>query len=169
VLVDHELSGLVMGLTLSTRPEDVYRALLEATAFGTRVIVDAFRTSGVAVGEFIVAGGLAKNALLMQIYSDVTRLPLSVIDSDQGPALGSAIHAAVAAGAYADVPLAAKAMGKVRRSVFVPDEARARAYDELFAEYLELHEHFGRRTSSMRRLKAIRRGAVERRRTQGDR
>jgi L-ribulokinase len=169
VLVDHELSGLVMGMTLATRPEDVYRALLEATAFGTRVIVDAFRTSGVAVGEFIVTGGLAKNALLMQIYSDVTRLPLSVIDSDQGPALGSAIHAAVAAGAYADVPLAAKAMGKVRRSVFVPDEARAQAYDELFAEYLELHEHFGRRTSSMRRLKAIRRRAVERRRTQGDR
>ena len=169
VLVDHELTGLVLGVTLATRPEDVYRALLEATAFGTRVIVEAFRTSGVPVTEFIVAGGLSRNALLMQIYADVTRLPLSVIGSEQGPALGSAIHAAVAAGSYADVPLAAKAMGKVRKNVFLPDEARARSYDALFAEYLELHEHFGRRTSSMRRLKAIRRAAVERRRIQEDR
>lgn len=164
VLVDHELSGLVLGMTLATRPEDLYRALLEATAFGTRVIVETFRESGVPVEEFVVAGGLSRNALLMQIYADVTRLPLSVIGSEQGPALGSAIHAAVAAGAYADVALAAKSMGKVRRNVFVPDEARAAAYDELFAEYLELHEHFGRRTSSMRRLKAIRRAAVARRR-----
>src|SRR5690348_5468832 len=108
VLVDHELSGLVMGMTLATRPEDVYRALLEATAFGTRVIVEAFSESGVPVEEFIVAGGLAKNELLMQIYADVTRLPLSVIGSEQGPALGSAIHAAVAAGAYPDVSTAAK-------------------------------------------------------------
>jgi L-ribulokinase len=163
VLVDHELSGLVMGQTLATRPEDVYRALLEATAFGTRVIVETFRDAGVPVEEFIVAGGLQKNALLMQIYADVTRLPLSVIDSEQGPALGSAIHAAVAAGAYADVPTAAKTMGKVRRGVFVPDEERAQSYDALFEEYLALHDHFGRRTSSMRRLKAIRRAAVERR------
>jgi L-ribulokinase len=164
VLVDHELSGLMMGLTLATRPEDVYRALLEATAFGTRVIVETFRASGVPVDELIVAGGLAKNALLMQIYADVTRLPLSVIGSDQGPALGAAIHAAVAAGAYPDVPIAAKSMGKVRRNVFVPDEERARAYDALFAEYLELHDHFGRRTRAMRRLKAIRRDSVGRRR-----
>lgn len=160
VLVDHELSGLVVGLTLATRPEDVYRALLEATAFGTRVIVETFRDSGVPVEEFVVAGGLQRNALLMQIYSDVTRLPLSVIDSDQGPALGSAIHAAVAAGAYPDVPTAAKAMGKVRKAVYVPDEARAQAYDRLFAEYRELHDHFGRGVTAMRRLKAIRREAV---------
>ncbi|MBJ7359445.1 ribulokinase [Nocardioides sp.] len=160
VLVDHELSGAVVGLTLSTRPEDVYRALLEATAFGTRVIVETFRGSGVPVEELIVAGGLAKNALLMQIYTDVTRLPLSVIDSEQGPALGSAIHAAVAAGAYPDVPTAAKAMGKVRKDVFVPDEGRAQAYDQLFEQYVALHDHFGRATTTMRRLKAIRRAAV---------
>ncbi len=163
VLVDHELSGLVVGQTLATRPEHLYRALLEATAFGTRVIVETFRDSGVPVEEFIVAGGLAKNALLMQIYADVTRLPLSIIDSEQGPALGSAIHAAVAAGAYADVPTAAKSMGKVRKGVYVPDEGRAAAYDGLFEEYLALHDHFGRRTATMRRLKAIRRAAVERR------
>jgi L-ribulokinase len=159
VLVDHELSGLVVGLTLATRPEDVYRALLEATAFGTRVVVEAFRDSGVPVEEFVVAGGLAKNELLMQIYADVTRLPLSVIGSEQGPALGSAIHAAVAAGAYPDVPAAAEAMGKVRRDVYLPDESRAAAYDRLFEVYLELHDHFGRSTNVMRRLKALRREA----------
>ena len=160
VLVDHELSGLVIGQTLATRPEDTYRALLEATAYGTRVIVETFRDAGVPVEEFIVAGGLAKNALLMQIYADVTRLPLSVIDSEQGPALGSAIHAAVAAGAYPDVPTAAKSMGKVRRAVFVPDEERAQVYDRLFALYRELHDHFGRGDragDAMRRLKALRR------------
>ena len=103
VLVDHQLSGVVVGQTLATKPEDTYRALLEATAFGTRVIVDTFRDAGVPVNEFIVAGGLAKNPLLMQVYADVLRLPLSVIGSAQGPALGAAIHAAVAAGAYGDV------------------------------------------------------------------
>jgi len=160
VLVDHELSGAVVGLTLTTRPEDVYRALLESTAFGTRVIVEAFRGSGVPVEELVVAGGLVTNGLLMQIYADVTRLPLSVIDSEQGPALGSAIHAAVAAGAYPDVPTAAKSMGKVRKGVFLPDEGRAHAYDQLFEQYVALHDHFGRATTTMRRLKAIRRAAV---------
>ncbi|TDW24341.1 ribulokinase [Kribbella kalugense] len=161
VLVDHELSGLIVGETLATRPEDCYRALLEATAFGTRVITETFGDSGVPVQELIIAGGLAKNALLMQIYADVTRLPLSIIDSEQGPALGSAIHAAVAAGAYPDVPTAAKSMGKVRRGVHLPDEERAKAYDQLFDLYLELHEHFGRNSRLMRKLKSIRRAAVE--------
>ncbi|WP_207392774.1 ribulokinase [Aeromicrobium sp. IC_218] len=164
VLVDHELSGLVMGLTLATRAEDVYRALLEATAFGTRVIVNAFRDSGVPVEEFIVAGGLSRNELLMQIYADVTRLPISVIDSAQGPALGSAIHAAVAAGAYPDVPTAAKQMGRVRRHVHMPDERRAGHYDALFEEYQALHDHFGRASGAMRRLQHVRREAVARRR-----
>ncbi|NYJ03200.1 L-ribulokinase [Nocardioides thalensis] len=163
VLVDHELSGLVVGLTLATRPEDVYRALLEATAFGTRVIVETFRDSGVPVHELVIAGGLSKNELLMQIYADVTRLPLSVIDSEQGPALGSAIHAAVAAGVYPDVATASKAMGKIRRGVYLPDEGRAASYDGLFAEYVALHDHFGRADKAMRRLKAIRRDAVARR------
>jgi len=163
VLVDHELSGLVVGQTLATRPEDIYRALLEATAFGTRVIIETFRDSGIPVEEFVVAGGLAKNQLLMQIYADVTRLPLSVIGSDQGPALGSAIHAAVAAGAYVDVSLAAKSMGKVERAAYLPDEERARVYDRLYQEYLDLHDHFGRHTTSMRRLRALRRDAVARR------
>jgi L-ribulokinase len=167
VLVDHELSGLVLGQTLSTRPEDTYRALIEATAFGTRVIVEAYQQSGVPVTDFVVAGGLMKNPLLMQIYADVLRLPLGVIGSDQGPALGSAIHAAVAAGAYPDVHAAARAMGKVRRAVVSPDEARANAYDALYAEYRTLHDYFGRGGNDvMHRLREIRRAATGTRATQ---
>ncbi|MGH1562453.1 ribulokinase [Mumia sp. DW29H23] len=157
VLVDHGLSGLVLGQTLATRPEDVYRALIEATAFGTRTIIEAFVTNGVPVAELIVAGGLARNPLLMQIYSDVTRLPLSVVGSAQGPALGAALHAAVAAGAYADIRAAAKAMGSVRKAVYVPDEERARSYDRLYAEYVRLHDYFGRGGNDvMHRLRALR-------------
>ena len=158
-----------MGQTLAaTRPEDTYRALLEATAFGTRVIVEAFRDAGVPVTEFIVAGGLAANPLLMQIYADVLRLPLSVIGSAQGPALGAAIHAAVAAGAYRDVRAAAGRMGRVRPRAFEPDESRSQSYDRLFAEYLErLHDHFGRDVAAMRRLRRIRRDAVARRHGDG--
>jgi L-ribulokinase len=144
VLVDHELSGLIVGLTLSTRAEDVYRALIEATAFGTRKIIETFEASGLPVRELIVAGGLLKNPVIMQIYADVTRRSLSLIDSEQGPALGSAMHAAVAAGAHADIYAAAAAMGKVRRDVYAPDEARAGAYDALYEHYSTLHDHFGR-------------------------
>jgi L-ribulokinase len=144
VLVDHELSGLIVGLTLGTRAEDVYRALIEATAFGTRKIIETFEASGLPVRELIVAGGLLKNPVIMQIYADVTRRSLSLIDSEQGPALGSAMHAAVAAGAHPDIYAAASAMGKVRRDVYAPDEARAGAYDALYEHYSTLHDHFGR-------------------------
>ena len=82
-----------------------------------------------------MAGGLLKNPFVMQVYADVLRRPLSVISSDQGPALGSAIHAAVAAGAYPDVPAAAAAMGGKRDAVYTPDPASADVYDELYAEY----------------------------------
>lgn len=161
VLVDHELSGLVLGATLTTRAEEVYRALLEATAFGTRTIVETFFESGIPVTEFIVAGGLLKNAFLMQTYCDILRLPISTIASDQGPALGSAIHAAVAAGAYPDVRAASQKMGKVNRNVYTPNEESARAYDRLFAEYTLLHDYFGRGTNDvMHRLKALKREAA---------
>ncbi|MFI7422907.1 ribulokinase [Nonomuraea sp. NPDC049684] len=143
VLVDHDLSGVIVGQTLATRPEDVYRALIESTAYGARMIVETFEKSGVPVEEFVVAGGLLKNRFLMQVYADVLRRPLSVIGSDQGPALGSAVHAAVAAGAYPGIEEAAAAMGKRTRAAYVPDEARADAYDRLYAQYRDLHDHFG--------------------------
>jgi L-ribulokinase len=157
VLVDHDLSGVLVGMTLATRAHEIYRALIESTAFGARKIIDAFNGSGVPVREFIAAGGLLKNALLMQCYADVIGQPISVIDSDQGPALGSALHAAVAAGVHADVYAAAQAMGKLRSNVYRPDAARHSAYDELYALYGSLHDHFGRdQRSLMRSLQAIR-------------
>ncbi len=142
ILVDHELSGVLVGQTLSTKPEDIYRALIEATAFGTRVILETFAEAGVAVHEFFVAGGLLKNPVIMQIYADVIRFPLHLIESEQGPALGSAMHAAVAAGEYPDIRAAAKAMGKARRDAYVPDPQAAAAYDSLYAHYRALHDHF---------------------------
>jgi L-ribulokinase len=157
VLVDGRLSGAIVGLTLATTAPEIYRALLESTAFGTRMIIDTFTAAGVPVTEFVAAGGLIKSAPLMQIYSDVLRRPLSVIGSEQGGALGSAIHAAVAAGAYPDVPTAADAMGQLNEDVYQPDLARADVYDELYAEYARLHDYFGRGGNEvMHRLRAIR-------------
>ena len=127
VLVDHQLSGVIVGQTLATTCADMYRALLEATAYGTRMIIETFVDSGVPVREIIVGGGLLKNRLLMQIYADVVGLPLSTVDSAQAPALGAAIHAATAAGAYHDVPAAAKQMGGRTRSAYTPERRQRRA------------------------------------------
>jgi L-ribulokinase len=143
VLVDGELSGVIIGLTLATRPEEIYRALLESTAFGTRRIVDALTESGVPVVDFTVAGGLLKNPVLMQLYADVLGRPVSLAESTQSAALGSAIHAAVAAGAYPDVPTAAKSMGRLVPDAYQPDLGRHDAYDALYDEYRTLHDYFG--------------------------
>ena len=157
VLVDHHLSGVVAGLTLATRAPDIYRALIESTAFGTRVIIDAFEAAGIGVSELVIAGGLAANELIMQVYADVTRRPLGLVSSGQGPALGSAIHAAVAAGVYPDVPAAAAAMGSHRPAVYAPDPASADVYDDLYAEYVTLHDYFGRGANEvLHRLRAMR-------------
>ncbi|MFF0243456.1 ribulokinase [Streptosporangium sandarakinum] len=155
ILVDHTLSGVIAGQTLATRPEDVYRALIEATAYGARLIVETFEGAGVPVEEFVVAGGLLRNPFLMQVYADVLRRPLSVIGSGQGPALGSAIHAAVAAGAHPDITAAAAAMGKRVTGAYLPDPKRADAYDRLYAEYRRLHDHFAD-GGMLHRLRAIR-------------
>ncbi len=161
VLVDHHLSGVIAGLTLATRPPDIYRALIEATAFGTRLIIDAFESAGVPVTELVIAGGLMRNEAIMQIYADVTRRPLSLIGSEQGPALGSALHAAVAAGAYPDVPAAALVMGRKRSAAYVPDQPSADVYDQLYAEYVALHDYFGRGENAvLHRLRAIRQRAL---------
>jgi L-ribulokinase len=160
VLVDHHLSGVIVGLTLATRPDEIYRALIEATAFGTRKIVEAFEAAGVPVTEFVVAGGLKRNALIMRIYADVLRRPVRLAASEQAPALGSAIHAAVAAGAYPDVVTASRAMGRVEERFYEPDPANADVYDALYAEYLLLHDHFGvGADKAMHRLRRIRNAA----------
>ena len=106
----------------------------------------------------VVAGGLLKNRALMQMYADVLRMPISVIGSEQGPALGAAIHAAVAAGAYRDVLAASAHMGRVERGVYRPVAADADVYDRIFAEYQLLHDHFGRGGNDvMKRLRQLRR------------
>jgi len=164
ILVDAELSGLVVGQTLATTAVDVYRALVEATAFGTRRIVEAFDEAGVAVTEFVAAGGLLRNPFLMQVYADVLNRPLSLLETEHGPAVGSAIHAAVAAGVHPDVAAAAEVMGRKREGAYLPNPDRARDYEALYAEYRRLYDWFGRDESTggnevMHRLRDMRRAA----------
>lgn len=161
VLVDVDLSGMILGMTLQTKAEEIYRALIEATAYGNREIVENFRRNGVPVEEFFAAGGISqKNPLMMQIYADVLDMPVKISGSDQCPALGSAIFAAVAAGkeagGYDTVYEAARVMGKVKDTVYQPIPEHAEIYDKLFHEYVTLHDYFGRGTNDvMKRLKRI--------------
>ncbi|MCA9902728.1 MAG: ribulokinase [Anaerolineae bacterium] len=160
-LVDADLTGMMVGMTLATRAPDIYRALIEATAFGTRVIIEAFEDRGVAVNELVAAGGLPeKNALLRQIYSDVTGRSFKLAGSAQAPALGSAMHAAVAAGVYPNIQAAAEKMGKLKDEVVTPIAANQKVYDRLYADYKTLYDYFGRGTNDvMKRLKQIKREA----------
>ena len=158
ILADARLSGLVVGQTLTTAPEDVYRALLEATAFGCRVIIDNFEEHGIKVDEIVAAGGLLKNSYYMQMLSDITRRPISVSTAEQTGALGSAVFAAVAAGVYPDVFAAADAMSSVEKRAYEPNLEASARYDEVYEIYKELHDFFGRYNgvSPMHRLKDIR-------------
>jgi L-ribulokinase len=159
VLVDADLSGLLVGATLGTRPHEIYRSLIEATAFGTRKIIEAFTSQGVAIDELYSCGGLAqKNPLLMQIYADVTGRPIKVAASEQTCALGAAMHAAVAAGAYPSIHVAARRMARVQKRAYQPEARATRLYDRLYAQYTRLHDLFGREAGStmkvLHRLKA---------------
>ncbi len=162
VLVDVDLSGLLIGATLGTRAEDIYRALIEATAYGTRVIIEAFEKNGVRVEELVACGGLPeKNKLLMQIYADVTGRNFKISAAKQTPALGSAMFGAVAAGrragGYDTIFEAAGRMARLKDEVYQPIPAHQKIYDRLFAEYLRLHDYFGRGENNvMKTLKRIR-------------
>jgi L-ribulokinase len=140
VLVDQQLSGVLVGMTLASRPHEIYRALVEATAFGTRRIIDAFNDAGVRVRELIAVEGLLENDWLMQCYADVVGMPINLIgpdpDPDPGPAPGSAVPAG---------------------RVYEPVASRARAYDLLYPLYDRLHDHFGlQQRQLMRELRALR-------------
>lgn len=162
VLVDGDLTGMILGMTLTTKPEEIYRALIEATAFGTRIIVETFREYGVPVNEFFAAGGIAKkDPMTMQIYSDILNLPIKIAGSDEGGALGSAILGAVAAGkargGYDDVYSAAEKLGKVMDFTYKPIPENVELYNKLFEEYKILHDYFGKGGNDvMKRLKKIR-------------
>ncbi len=166
VLVDVDLTGMLLGATLATRPEEIYRALIEATAYGTRVIIEAFEESGVSVNELVGAGGLPeRNALLMQIYADVTGREIKVVGTSQAGAVGSAMHGAVAAGADAGgfdtIDEAAERMAHLKDVVYRPIEANTSAYDRIYREYVTLHDYFGRGENDvMKRLKAMRAAVI---------
>ncbi|MBN1400795.1 MAG: ribulokinase [Anaerolineae bacterium] len=165
VLVDVDLTGLLIGATLATKPEEIYRALIEATAYGTRIIVETFEESGVPVREFVAAGGLPeRNKLLMQIYADVTGRELKVAGTAQSGALGAAMHGAVAAGAAAGgfdtIQEAAAQMAHLKDESYAPSPENQAVYDQLYAEYVLLHDYFGRGANDvMKRLKAIKAAA----------
>lgn len=155
------LSGMILGYTLHTKPEDIYRALIEATAYGTRKIIETFETYGVDVNEIIMAGGIAeKNPFAMQLYADITGRKIQIAGSKQNAALSSAIWGAIAAGkdagGYDDVAEAAEKMGKLRDNAYVPDENSKKMYDNLYREYMTLYDYFGKGENDvMKRLKRI--------------
>jgi len=161
VLVDVDLTGLLLGPTLATKAEEIYRSLIEATAYGTRVIVDTFQKNGVPIRELVACGGLPeKNKLLMQIYADVTGREIKVTASKQTPALGSAMFGAVAAGksagGYDSIYKSAQKMAHLKDESFRPIPGNQQVYEKLFAEYLRLHDYFGRGENNvMKTLKQI--------------
>jgi L-ribulokinase len=161
VLVDVDLTGLLIGATLATRPEEIYRALIEATAYGTRIIVETFQNNGVPIYELVACGGLPeKNKLLMQIFADVTGLPIKISASNQTPALGSAMFGAVAAGkaagGYDSIYEATPKMVRLKDEKYTPKQENKKVYDLLYAEYIQLHDYFGRgENDAMKHLKRI--------------
>ncbi|MFO1050136.1 MAG: ribulokinase [Geminicoccaceae bacterium] len=144
ILVDQRLTGLLLGQTLYTTRAEIYRALIEATAFGARAIIERLREYGVPIDRVVCTGGIAeKNPLLMQIYADVTGCTMLLANSSQTCALGSAVAAAVIAGAHPDFPTAQEAMTSLRDTRYEPDPARQAVYDGLYRLYRDLHDSFG--------------------------
>jgi L-ribulokinase len=158
--VDAGLSGILVGCTMATRPEDIYRALIEATGFGTRTIMDTFEEAGVEINEIRACGGIAeKDAILMQIYADITNREIKVSASGQTAALGAAMYASVAAGTkrggYDRITDAAAAMSLTRSESYKPDPDNAKIYSVLYSQYRKLSAYFGA-NGVMKELKALR-------------
>lgn len=144
ILVDQRLTGLLLGTTLHTTQAEIYRALIEATAFGARAIIERLREYGVPIDRIVCAGGIAeKNPMLMQIYADVTGCTMLVAGSSQACALGAAVSAAVLAGAHGDFQKAERAMTSLKKVSYRPKAASRRTYDQLYALYRNVHDAFG--------------------------
>ena len=162
VLVDTDLTGLILGLNLNTKPEEIYRALIESTAYGHKKIVDTFNENGVLINELYACGGLPqKNRMLIQIYADVTNLPIRISKSTQTPALGSAMFGAVVAGkengGFESIQEAAKVIPKLLDEVIKPIPENVEVYSRIYAHYDRLHDYFGRGENNvMKDLKKMR-------------
>ena len=144
LLCDPQLTGLILGQTIQTRPAEIYRALIEATAFGARMILEQISEQGIKVEKVIACGGLAeKNPMLMQIYADVTRCHILISGSSQTCALGSAIAGSVVAGIHADILTAQAKMTSTKSMSYKPDPSSAANYDAIFALYRQIHDAFG--------------------------
>jgi L-ribulokinase len=145
-LTDPKLTGMMLGLTLHTTPAEMFRALVEATAFGARVIIERYKEYGVPIERVINCGGISiKSPMTMQIYADVLGCPMEVSSNEQSCALGAAMAGAVVGGVYPDFGKAAEAMTGVSDMVYVPDLGNQAIYDRLFALYKKLHDLFGTR------------------------
>ena len=160
ILVDADLTGVIMGLTLASGHGEIYRALLEATVFGTRIIIDSLEAAGIPVEEVVACGGLPfQNRLLMQLTADITARPVRVAESRQAPALGAAMFAAVAAGSalggYETIVEASAAMARLGDDEYIPDEASRPVYDDLYGIYRDLHDSLSKGASPMRRLRSV--------------
>lgn len=162
ILCDYDLTGLIIGLTIASKPEEIYRALIESTAYGTRRIIDSFEENGLTVERVFACGGISKkNKLFMQIYADVLNREIRIARSSQTPALGSAIFGAVAAGSllggYDSVEEAARSMGGTSNTIYSPNQENVKIYNELYSEYKILHDYFGRGENNvMKRLRKYR-------------
>ena len=166
ILMDAELSGLLVGATLNTRPEEIYRALIEATAFGTRRILDAYAEDGIEIRDLIACGGLPENnPFVMQVFADVVGMPIKVAGTSEAMALGSAMCGAAVAGGeqggYDSVHQAGQSMSRPPRGEYAPDSGSHAMYDRLYGEYCRLHDRFGREDDMMRRLRRIKADAME--------
>ncbi|HSM44952.1 MAG TPA: FGGY-family carbohydrate kinase, partial [Acidimicrobiia bacterium] len=160
VLVDADLTGLLLGPTLATTRGEIYRALLESTAFGTRVIVESLEDAGIEVDDIVACGGLPfQNRLLMQMTADIAGRPVRVAASRQTPALGSAMFAAVAAGSelggYDSIVDAAQNMAALGDDEYLPDASAQSVYDDLFGVYRDLHDSMSKGSSEMKRLRTV--------------
>jgi L-ribulokinase len=163
--VDADLSGLVLGYSLATKPEEVYRALIEATGFGACMIMDAFEAAGAGIDEIYACGGIAeKDPMLMQIYADITNREIKMPASGQTAALGAAMYASVAAGAerggYDHIAEAAKAMSRTASESYRPNPDYVGVYSLLYRQFKKLCEYFGEKNDVMKQLRALRSSAL---------
>ena len=158
VLSDASLTGMILGMTLRARPEEIYRALIEATAYGNRVILDTFTDGGMNIEHIVASGGIAeKDDMLVQIYCDVLNRPITVSDAKMSASCGSAIYASVAAGIYPGVREAVEKLSVRTGKTYTPITENVAVYERLFAEYKTLHDYFGRGENGvMKRLRNIR-------------